>query len=107
MPKRSSSRSTGARALRHKLSLGGWVAIGTTALVIASSLTAYGAYYDIYGNISQETVDTDAWDRPTKVEGALNIMIIGSDVRSGENAQYGGGDRRRAPRHPAHRAHLP
>lgn len=91
MPKRSSSRrSAGSRALQRKLSLGGWVAIGATALVIASSLTAYGAYYDIYGNISQETVDTDAWDRPTKVEGAINIMIIGSDVRSGANAEYGG-----------------
>ncbi|MEY9215310.1 LCP family protein required for cell wall assembly [Thermobifida halotolerans] len=76
--------------MRRGLSLGGWVAVGTTALVIGSSLTAYGAYYDIYGNINQETVDTDAWDRPTKIEGALNIMVIGSDVRSGDNAEYGG-----------------
>ncbi|KUP96241.1 LCP family protein [Thermobifida cellulosilytica] len=91
MPKRPSScRSAGSRAVRRGLSLGGWVAVATTAVVIGSSLTAYGAYYDIYGNISQETVDTDSWDRPTKVEGALNIMIIGSDVRSGDNAQYGG-----------------
>lgn len=91
MPKRfPSHRSAGSRAVRRGLGLGGWVAVGTTALVIGSSLTAYGAYYDIYGNISQETVDTDAWDRPTKVEGAVNIMIIGSDVRSGDNAEYGG-----------------
>ncbi len=67
MPKRSSSRrSAGSRALQRKLSLGGWVAIGATALVIASSLTAYGAYYDIYGNISQETVDTDAGIGPPR-----------------------------------------
>ncbi|TDQ51925.1 LCP family protein [Actinorugispora endophytica] len=91
MPKRSSSRrSAGSRAVRRGLTAGGWVAVGTTALVIGSSLTAYGAYYDIYSNINQETIDTDAWDRPTKVEGALNIMIIGSDVRSGDNAEYGG-----------------
>ncbi|GLU49622.1 hypothetical protein Nans01_39730 [Nocardiopsis ansamitocini] len=66
------------------------MAVATTALVIGSSLTAYGAYYDIYGNISQENIDTDAFgDRPGKVEGALNIMIIGSDVRSGDNGDYG------------------
>ncbi|MFC7327500.1 LCP family protein [Marinactinospora rubrisoli] len=74
----------------EQLTRGGWVAIGTTALVIASSLTAYGAYYDIYGNINAESVDTDAFgDRPTKVEGAVNILLIGSDVRTGENADYG------------------
>src|SRR5690606_12781793 len=91
MPKRfPSHRSAGSRAVRRGLGLGGWVAVGTTALVIGSSLTAYGAYYDIYGNISQETVVTDACYRPTKVEGAVNIMITGYDVRSGDNAEYGG-----------------
>ncbi|WP_258861923.1 LCP family protein [Marinitenerispora sediminis] len=74
----------------EQLTRGGWVAIGATALLIASSLTAYGAYYDIYGNISAESIDTDAFgDRPTKVDGAVNIMVIGSDVRTGENANYG------------------
>ncbi|HJE57573.1 MAG TPA: LCP family protein, partial [Nocardiopsis listeri] len=29
------------------------------------------------------------WDRPTSVEGVMNLLIIGSDVRSGENADYG------------------
>ncbi|GAA3750894.1 hypothetical protein GCM10022402_32520 [Salinactinospora qingdaonensis] len=77
----------------RRLSAGGWVAVITTVLVIASSLTAYGAYHDIYGNIDQETIDTDAFgDRPSRVEGALNIMLVGSDVRSGANAEYGGDD---------------
>ncbi|MFC7327501.1 LCP family protein [Marinactinospora rubrisoli] len=102
MPRsRSSSRRSARRAqkasplpsfrsVRNSLTTGGWVAVITTALVICSSLTAYGAYYDIYGNINQESVDTDAFgDRPTKVDGAVNILVIGSDVRTGENADYG------------------
>ncbi|MDA8369720.1 MAG: LCP family protein [Nocardiopsaceae bacterium] len=88
--KRSSRGSPKTHAARRSLSVGGWIAVITTGLVICSSLTAYGAYYDLYGNLSQESIDTDAFgDRPTKVEGALNIMIIGSDIRSGENADYG------------------
>ncbi|GAB3208837.1 hypothetical protein GCM10027294_20920 [Marinactinospora endophytica] len=66
------------------------MAVATTAMVIGGSLTAYGAYYDIYGNISQENIDRDALgDSPAKVEGVVNIMVIGSDVRTGDNANYG------------------
>ncbi|RCV47913.1 LCP family protein, partial [Marinitenerispora sediminis] len=87
---RRASRTSSFRSVRNSLTTGGWVAVITTVLVICSSLTAYGAYYDIYGNISQESIDTDAFgDRPTKVDGAVNIMVIGSDVRTGENANYG------------------
>ncbi|GAA3750883.1 LCP family protein [Salinactinospora qingdaonensis] len=69
------------------------MAVITTVLVIASSLTAYGAYHDIYGNINQETIDTDAMgERPEKIEGVINILMTGSDVRSGANAEYGGDD---------------
>ncbi|WP_242677214.1 LCP family protein [Streptomonospora litoralis] len=58
--------------------------------MIGTSLTAYAAYYDIYGNIEQQNINTDAFgDRPSRVEGALNIMVIGSDIRTGENANYG------------------
>ncbi|MFC4560586.1 LCP family protein [Nocardiopsis mangrovi] len=92
MPRNRSSRgSAKARAARKNLSRGGWAAVITTGIVICSSLTAYGAYYDIYGNISQQSIDTDAFgDRPSRVDGALNIMVIGSDVRTGENADLGG-----------------
>ncbi|MUL39733.1 LytR family transcriptional regulator [Streptomonospora sp. PA3] len=88
--KRSSRGSAKGRAARKSLSIGGWIAVLTTAAVIGTSLTAYAAYYDIYGNIDQQNIDTDAFgNRPSRVEGALNIMVIGSDVRTGENAQYG------------------
>lgn len=62
----------------------------STGLVIASLLTGYGVYFNIYNKIDQEQIDFDEWgDRPTRVDGVMNIMIIGSDVRSGDNAEYG------------------
>ncbi|WP_017545083.1 LCP family protein [Nocardiopsis prasina] len=71
------------------LSTGKWVACAATALVIIASLLSYGWYQGLVGNITTAQVDTDEWDRPTNVEGVLNILVIGSDVRSGENADYG------------------
>ncbi len=60
-----------------------------TALVIVASLGGYGWYQGLVGNITTAQVDTDEWDRPTNVEGVMNLLVIGSDVRSGENADYG------------------
>lgn len=79
-----------ARSTSRKLSLGGWIAIITTALVICGSLTAYAGYHNISSNLNQENVNTDEFgDRPTKVEGVTNILVIGSDARDGKNANYG------------------
>ncbi|WP_449289412.1 LCP family protein, partial [Nocardiopsis chromatogenes] len=66
------------------------IAMVSTGLVIAGLLTGYGVYFNIYNKINQEQIDFDEWgDRPTRVDGVMNIMIIGSDVRSGDNAEYG------------------
>jgi LCP family protein required for cell wall assembly len=72
-----------------RMSPGQWVACVATALAIIVSLGGYGWYQGIVGNITTAQVDTDAWDRPTSVEGVMNLLIIGSDVRSGDNANYG------------------
>ncbi|WP_017618785.1 LCP family protein [Nocardiopsis gilva] len=75
---------------RKRLSPSAWIAVITTGVVIGSSLTAYAAYVDITGGINRENVNTDAFgDRPSKVEGVVNIMIVGSDKRDGANAEYG------------------
>ncbi|MFD6951277.1 transcriptional regulator [Nocardiopsis sp. TSRI0078] len=86
--KRSAPRPPGAlNAMR--MSAGQWVACAATALAIIASLGGYGWYQGIVGNITTTQVDTDAWDRPTSVEGVMNLLIMGSDIRSGENAEYG------------------
>ncbi|WP_304451104.1 LCP family protein [Nocardiopsis sp. YSL2] len=86
--KRSAPRPSGVLSAA-RLSTGQWVACAATALAIIASLGGYTWYQGIVGNITTAEVDTDEWDRPTSVEGVMNILIIGSDVRSGENAEYG------------------
>ena len=86
--KRSAPRSSGALGA-SRLSAGQWIACVVTALTIVASLGGYGWYQGLVGNITTAQVDTDEWDRPTSVEGVMNLLIIGSDVRSGENADYG------------------
>ncbi|MEU0491843.1 LCP family protein [Nocardiopsis sp. NPDC006139] len=86
--KRSAPRPAGfLDAVR--LSTGQWVACAVTALSIVGSLGGYLWYQGIANNITTAQVDTDEWDRPTSVEGVMNLLVIGSDVRSGENANYG------------------
>ncbi|OLT28290.1 transcriptional regulator [Nocardiopsis sp. CNR-923] len=72
-----------------RMSAGQWVACAATALAVTVSLGGYGWYQGIVGNITTHDVDTDAWDRPVSVEGVVNLLILGSDIRSGENADYG------------------
>jgi LCP family protein required for cell wall assembly len=89
MPRRRApSRRPAGR--RRRLSALSWLSIFTTMILIAGSLAAYAAFHDIYGQLDQESIDTDAFeDRPDPIEGVVNVMIIGSDVRTGENAEYG------------------
>ncbi|AFR06468.1 LCP family protein [Nocardiopsis alba] len=86
--KRSAPRASGALGAA-RLSTGHWVACIATALTIIAGLGGYGWYQGLIGNITTTRVDTDEWDRPTSVEGVMNLLVIGSDVRSGENADYG------------------
>lgn len=86
--KRSARLSSGALGA-VRMSAGQWVATAVTVLAIIASLGAYGWYASLWGNITTAQVDTDEWDRPNNVAGVKNILVIGSDVRSGENAEYG------------------
>src|SRR5690625_1517689 len=72
-----------------RLSPGQWIATIFTAVTIVVSLLGYGWYQSIIGNITTTEVDTEEWDRPANVEGVMNILLIGSDERSGDNADYG------------------
>ncbi|GAB3690933.1 LCP family protein [Nocardiopsis oceani] len=86
--KRSAPRSSGALGA-VRMSTAQWIACAVTAVAIIASLGGYGWYQGLIGNITTAQVDTDEWDRPTSVEGVMNVLIIGSDERSGENAEYG------------------
>jgi LCP family protein required for cell wall assembly len=73
---------------RSRLSLGQWSACGVTGVVIAGCLTVYGVYSDAL-RIDTESVNPDSWgDRPPAVEGLHNILLLGTDERAGDDAEY-------------------
>ncbi|MDX6744630.1 LCP family protein [Actinocorallia sp. A-T 12471] len=68
-----------------------WVSIALAAVVVMGSLTAYGFYYKLTGNIKQENDTGNLIDanRPQKLDSSVNILLLGSDSRGGKNAGYG------------------
>jgi LCP family protein required for cell wall assembly len=81
-------------ARRRSWRILGWVSIGLSVVMVATSLTAYAAYRKLNGNITHEDVDAAIGpNRPKKLNKSLNILMLGSDTRAGANASYGRGMR--------------
>ncbi|MGW6460980.1 LCP family protein [Streptomyces sp. NPDC055078] len=74
----------GRRALRVTAwSLGALVAIGGSGLGYA--------YFKVNGNLEGVDINSQLSDRPKNIDnGSLDILLLGSDSRSGANARYGG-----------------
>ena len=68
------------------------IAITATVAVIGITLTAYAAWRNVYDSIHHVNV-TNAMlgKRPPKLNGATNILVIGSDSRAGSHGKYGRG----------------
>lgn len=84
-------RSRAQRILgRHPLlSILGILAALTVTFI---SLTAYAAYRNVYDSIHHLDVTNHMLgNRPPKLDGSTNILIIGSDSRSGTKGNYGRG----------------
>ncbi|MEW2352537.1 LCP family protein [Spirillospora sp. NPDC029432] len=65
-------------------------AFGVAALLLLTGAGAAGLYYDIMGGIEQRDADRQlGTDRPKKLNKSLNILLLGSDSREGDNARYG------------------
>ncbi len=69
--------------------LTGWTAIAVTFVLVAGALFGYAKFRDVLDGISHIAV-TDLGKRPPKYSDALNILVIGSDSRSGKNRKLGG-----------------
>lgn len=74
----------------------GWTAWGVVTFVVGAAGVGWVAYEKLDGNITSDTTAADELarferERPTALErDAQNILLIGSDSRSGdENAKYG------------------
>lgn len=68
----------------------GWMSVVLSALLVLGSITAYGFWRRLDGQIDREHVDDKLGkNRPAKLNNAMNILLMGSDTRAGENARYG------------------
>ncbi|GAA4224605.1 hypothetical protein GCM10022254_04450 [Actinomadura meridiana] len=77
------SRGRGRRVLR-------WVAVGVGVVVLLGGAGAAWLYHDLVGGIKTKHVtDQLGSERPRKLNKSLNILLIGSDTRAGDNARYG------------------
>ncbi|MFI7633449.1 LCP family protein [Nonomuraea sp. NPDC049400] len=65
----------------------GWVSIGLTLVLVAVSLGAYAYYRRLESEIPREDINVGP-SRPPET-GALNVLLVGSDSREGDNKQYG------------------
>ncbi|MFI6336803.1 LCP family protein [Streptomyces sp. NPDC050535] len=80
-----------ARSKRRKgLLITAWVAAG---IVVLGGTGAGYLYFKLNGNIKSVDINQAlGTDRPTKVDnGSENILVLGSDTRSGSNGKLGGG----------------
>lgn len=67
------------------------VAFGGVIVMLLGSAGAAWLYHDLVGGIKTKHVtDQLGTDRPEKLNKSLNILLIGSDTREGDNAEYGG-----------------
>ncbi|MFI9249682.1 LCP family protein [Streptomyces sp. NPDC053069] len=88
---RGKGRRRKARSTRRKALLAtAWTAAG---VVVLGGVGAGYLYFKLNGNIKSVDIDQALGnDRPSKVDnGSENILVLGSDTRSGSNKKLGGG----------------
>lgn len=72
-----------------------WTAFATSVVILAGAGTGWVMYHRLEGNITTDTATAELLEkyereRPDpEVDGASNILVIGSDDRSGQNRRYG------------------
>jgi len=77
----ASRRGRGSRVLA-------WAAIALAVVLVGGVLTAYTIYSDVFGKIRHVKV-AGLGTRPPSYNRSLNILVIGSDTRSGGNKRFG------------------
>jgi LCP family protein required for cell wall assembly len=68
------------------------LAIIATVAVTGITLTAYAAYRNVYDSINHvDVTNGELGKRPLKLNGSLNVLMIGTDSRVGSHGKYGTG----------------
>ncbi|HEY7147163.1 MAG TPA: LCP family protein [Streptosporangiaceae bacterium] len=65
-----------------------WVSVVLVAAMVTVSAGAYLKYRSVWGSIQRIEI-TGLGRQPPKYNNALNILLIGSDTRAGQNRQFG------------------
>ncbi|SNT59903.1 transcriptional attenuator, LytR family [Streptosporangium subroseum] len=72
------------------LGVGGWVSIAVTGVMVLGTLGGYTLYRNTLAGFN--TIDLSgklSANRPVNETGAINVLLVGSDTREGDNLQYG------------------
>lgn len=88
-PPRRRGRNGGGGG-KSGLGIGGWISVVLTCVMVIGTLTAYKVYRSTIGLINRgaSTDDLDK-NRPVNQTGAINVLLVGSDTRAGDNKKYG------------------
>ncbi|HUZ52824.1 MAG TPA: LCP family protein [Streptosporangiaceae bacterium] len=89
MSRYGTRRSGGSRRYSLAMMLTGWAAVGLAVILVGGTLYGYVKYRNVLDGISHERI-SGLGNRPPKLNNALNILVIGSDSRSGRNGKIGG-----------------
>jgi LCP family protein required for cell wall assembly len=68
----------------------GWLSVLLVVLLVVISLGAYVNYRTVWGSIRRIEI-TGLGKQPPRYDNALNILLIGSDTRAGQNRKFGAG----------------
>ncbi|HEX6931333.1 MAG TPA: LCP family protein [Streptosporangiaceae bacterium] len=91
MTRTAMRRRPGSRRYSLGMMLAGWAAIGLAVILVGGTLYGYVKYRAVLDGIQHEQIK-GLGKRPPKLNSALNILVIGSDTRSGRNGKIGGYD---------------
>lgn len=67
-----------------------WASVVMTGVMVAGTLGGYAVYRSALSQFRTEDVNAKLGnDRPVNSTGALNVLLVGSDTREGDNLKYG------------------
>lgn len=92
-PRKRRARAKGPEQRGHRSRgrrIAGWIAVITTILVTGTSLAAYAQYLGtLHSIVTFDPQSTLGNHRPPAYDGALNLLVVGSDSRAGSNRRFG------------------